>query len=171
MAVTPTTRPIYDRAYPPLKRFSWPWRLLATYTSFLAWLASTPWLVVRSVAPANFKDNLDDLERSFFNVATPIVTFVQDTTNKIFATLDSTVCVGVVVGTDWAINTATHVYQHNLKGFEHTFENLLLNLEQRVRILKNEGLNGIPKAVSFDVSVPLVQKTPLANTPIAEKLS
>jgi hypothetical protein len=31
------SRPIYDRTYQPLKRFSWPWRLLATYASFMTW--------------------------------------------------------------------------------------------------------------------------------------
>jgi hypothetical protein len=38
--------------------------------------------------------------------------------------------------TDWAINTATHVYNHNLKGFEVTFDRTLRNIEHRVRILK-----------------------------------
>lgn len=37
---------------------------------------------------------------------------------------------------DWAINTATHVYHNNLKGFEKTFDHLLRNTEHRVRILK-----------------------------------
>lgn len=36
MAIT-FTRPIYDKKYAPLKRISWPWRILATYTSFLTW--------------------------------------------------------------------------------------------------------------------------------------
>ncbi|GLC39335.1 hypothetical protein PLESTB_000896000 [Pleodorina starrii] len=108
-------------------------------------------------------DNLTDIERGYFNFVTPIINFIQDTTYKVFSALDST--------TDWAINTATHVYNNNLKGFENTFENVLLNLEHRVRILKNEGLNGIPKAVSFDVSVPAIHKTPLANTPLTEKFT
>ncbi|PNH04947.1 hypothetical protein TSOC_008841 [Tetrabaena socialis] len=161
--LSPLTRPIYDRKYTPLKRYSWPWRILATYTSFLTWLASTPWLLIRYVAPANFQDNLTDIERGFFNIVTPVVTFVQDTTFKGFAVADS--------ATDWAINTAAHIYNHNLKGFEHTFENLLRNTEHRMRILKDGGLQGIGKALSFDLQTPLLQKTPLANTTIAEKLS
>lgn len=28
---------IYHRHYPALKRFSWVWRILATYTSFMTW--------------------------------------------------------------------------------------------------------------------------------------
>ncbi|GFR46515.1 hypothetical protein Agub_g8101 [Astrephomene gubernaculifera] len=167
MAVTdvlsPATRPIYGRKYSGLKRFSWPWRILATYTSFMTWLVSTPWLLVRMLAPYNFQDNLADIERAFLNFATPLVNFVQDTTYKAFSIADSTA--------DWAITTALHVYNHNLKGFEHTFDHLLRNVEERVRILKVDGLNGIPKALSFDLSVPAIQKTPLANTAIGEKLS
>ncbi len=35
--LSPLTRPIYDRKYPGLRRFSWVWRTLATYTSFMTW--------------------------------------------------------------------------------------------------------------------------------------
>lgn len=38
--------------------------------------------------------------------------------------------------TDWAIINITHFYNFNLKGFEHTFEHFLGNLEHRVRLLK-----------------------------------
>ncbi|EFJ45523.1 hypothetical protein VOLCADRAFT_94281 [Volvox carteri f. nagariensis] len=158
-------RPIYDRTYPKLKRFSWPWRLLATYTSFLTWLASTPWLLIRSLAPQNLQDNLADMERGFFNFVTPLVNFVQDTTFKAFHIADVTA--------DWAINTATHVYQHNLKGFEHTFDHALRNVEHRVRILKDDGLNGIPKALSFDLHTPATNHrttTPPTSMPIAGKM-
>ena len=38
MAISDTlSRPIYDRKYSPLRRLSWAWRILATYTSFLTW--------------------------------------------------------------------------------------------------------------------------------------
>ncbi|KXZ49869.1 hypothetical protein GPECTOR_19g320 [Gonium pectorale] len=157
------TRPIYDKKYPALKRFSWPWRILATYTTFITWAISTPWLLIRSLAPYNFQDNLASVEKTFFDFVTPIVNFVQDTAFKFFAIADNT--------TDWAINTATHIYNNNLKGFETGFENLLNNVEHRVRILKDEGLNGIPKALSFDVHTPAVQKTPLVGTLAGEKLS
>ncbi|GLC39343.1 hypothetical protein PLESTB_000895200 [Pleodorina starrii] len=167
--------PIYDRTYKPLKRFSWPWRLLATYTSFLSWLASTPWLLIRSVAPSNLQDNLTDIEHGFFNFITPIVNFVQDTTYKAFSIADATV--------DWAINTATHIYHNNLKGFEHTFDHALRNVEHRVRILKDDGLNGVPKALSFDLHTPGTTgltghsgnhhkgTNPLASVPIVDKLT
>lgn len=161
--VSPVSRPIFDRKYPQLRRFAWPWRILATYTTFLTWLASTPWLVLRSIAPYNFQDNLHDVERAFLSFVTPIVNFVQDTSYRVFAITDSFV--------DWAINTATHIYHNNLKGFEHTFDHVLRNIEHRVRLLKDDGLNGIGKALSLDLSTPLIQKTPLANTAIAQKLS
>ncbi|KAG2492119.1 hypothetical protein HYH03_009610 [Edaphochlamys debaryana] len=157
------TRPIYDRKYSSLKRFSWPWRVLATYASFMTWLVSTPWLVIRSIAPYNFQDNLSSIESGFLDFVTPIITFVQDTSYKAFSVADSTA--------DWTINTATHVYHNNLKGFEHNFDQFLRNVEHRVRILKDDGLNGITKALSFDVSVPAIHKTPLASTVIGEKLS
>ncbi|KAG2427858.1 hypothetical protein HXX76_012178 [Chlamydomonas incerta] len=163
MAVDMLSRPIYDRKYAPLKRLSWAWRALATYVSFMTWLASTPWLAVRQLAPSNFQDTLSDVERSFLDFVTPITNFVQDTSYKAFSIADSTI--------DWSINTATHIYHNNLKGFEHTFNHFLNNMEHRVRILKDDGLSGIGKAISLDVHTPLMQKTPLAHTTLGEKLS
>ncbi|KAG2492114.1 hypothetical protein HYH03_009605 [Edaphochlamys debaryana] len=147
MAVTdvlsPLHRPIYDRKYPQLRRFSWPWRVLATYASFMTWLVSTPWLALRMIAPHNLQDNLQSVENTWFDFVTPIMNFVQDTSYKAFNIFDSMI--------DWTINTATHVYHNNLKDFEHTFDHFLRNIEHRVRILKNEGLTGIPNALSMDV--------------------
>ncbi|KAG2452689.1 hypothetical protein HYH02_002921 [Chlamydomonas schloesseri] len=161
--LSPITKPIYDRKYSPLRRLSWAWRMLATYTSFMFWAASTPWLALRAIAPYNFQDNLSDIESAWLGFITPITNFVQDTSYKAFSIADSTI--------DWSINTATHIYHNNLKGFEHTFENILRNVEHRLRILKDDGLSGIGKALSFDVHTPVIQKTPLAHTTIGEKLS
>ncbi|PNW74537.1 hypothetical protein CHLRE_12g492150v5 [Chlamydomonas reinhardtii] len=164
MAISDTlSRPIYDRKYSPLRRLSWAWRILATYTSFLTWLVSTPWLALRAVAPYTVQDNLSDAESAWFGFFTPFATFVQDTSYKAFSIADSTI--------DWTINTASHIYHNNLKGFEQTFESILSNVEHRVRILKDDGLSGIGKALSYDVHTPLIQKTPLAHTALGEKLS
>ncbi|PNW74588.1 hypothetical protein CHLRE_12g491550v5 [Chlamydomonas reinhardtii] len=163
MAVDMISRPIYDRKYSPLRRLSWAWRSLATYASFITWLFSTPWLAVRQLAPNNFQDTLSEMERSFLDFVTPFANFAQDTSYKAFSIADSTI--------DWTINTASHIYQNNLKGFEHTFDHFLNNVEHRVRILKDDGLSGIGKALSYDVHTPLIQKTPLAHTTLGEKLS
>lgn len=162
--LSPTKRPIYDRNYPPLKRFSWVWRLLATYWTFVSWAVSLPWLVVRWLAPANLQDNLSDFENTFFNFTTPVINFIQDTAYRVFHLADYT--------TDWAITNSAHFYQHNLKGFEHTFEHFLRNLEHRVRLLKDNGLSGIGPALSLDVGKggpnPIIANTPLVHTPLAK---
>jgi hypothetical protein len=162
--LSPTKRPIYDRNYPSLKRFSWVWRGLATYWTFMSWFVSIPLLILNWIAPANLKDNLADFEQAIFNVLTPVVNFIQDTTYRFFHIADYTA--------DWAIVNSTHFYNSNLKGFEHTFEHFLRNLEHRVKLLKDNGLSGIGPALSLDLGRggpnPLIANTPLAHTPLAK---
>lgn len=140
---TSLSKPVYDRKYPSLKRFSWVWRILATYSSFVLWASTVPWLIVKWLAPANLQDNLWDIESAFLNIATPIINLVQDTAYKAFSIFDSTV--------DWFINTSTRFYNTNLKGFEKNFDHLLHNVEHRVKLLKDNGLSGITQALSFDL--------------------
>ncbi len=45
----------------------------------------------------------------------------------------------LAVQVDWLINTLTHFYHHNLKGFEKNFDIVLKNVEHRVRLLKVGG--------------------------------
>ena len=52
----------------------------------------------------------------------------QDTAFRVFHVADYTA--------DWLIINASHFYNSNLKGFEHTFDHLLRNLEHRVHLLK-----------------------------------
>lgn len=152
MAITntlsPITRPIYDRSYGPLIHFNWVWRALATYSTFMFWLASTPWLLIRQVAPYNFQDTLHDAEHGWLGFITPLVNFSQDIAYKVFAIADSF--------SDWFFSLAS---------------NILHNVEHRVRILKNDGLHGIPNALSLSMHTPLLAKTPLAYVPGADRLT
>lgn len=54
-------------------------------------LVSTPWQIVRWLAPVNLQDNLADIESAFLNIARPIANFVQDTAYKAFSIFDSSV--------------------------------------------------------------------------------
>ncbi|GIL84564.1 hypothetical protein Vretifemale_13126 [Volvox reticuliferus] len=154
-----TTRPIYDKSFPPLKRLSWAWRFTATVAGYLMWGYTIPWLIIRMLAPTfNLQDKVNELEDNFLQVARPIVNAIQDTAYSIFKNFDSVA--------DWAIQTGSHVYDNNKNTVIHTVEDVLSFFEIRLKFLKHEGLNGIFRFFSFDLAEPTSRKIPLVNAPI-----
>lgn len=127
---------IYHRKFSPdLKRVNFPWRVLTVFAALQTWFVTAGWLAVRKIAPANVQSLLNDAEHYFFEYATPLINFWQDTAHKAFAYADAVV--DFVMVNSWYIFTKLQYDIGNLATY------ILSIVEHRVSLLQDHGLDGL----------------------------
>lgn len=126
---------IYHRSFTPLKRVNFPWRVLTVFAALQTWLFTAPWLLLRKVAPASVQSYFNDAEHTFFDYATPLLNFWQDSAHKVFEFADSVV--------DYFLVNGYYYFTTLQREIGNLATRILAIAEHRVSLLQDHGLDGV----------------------------